>query len=482
MNKPNQEMNMNFTEIREINWNWIRSRRWDLPRDLWGFLMSVDFPNPPTRLSVEKFLKSSVAKPMPEELRKQVNEWLADQPKSDNQTKALGVPIGAGGNVPDDGDGDGFITLVEGGEDNVPDPSPGDSETPLDEVSRVLLAMDQINSEVEKRFGKITTGEQAFEALQKAFPRTRETRRFLQDFAGRGELLPRQKGAIYGLLYGSIINPKAAKMITKLYKDLKDDAAGRAYMSTTRDGFGFYIQHRQPNVPVYRSESELRQDGRMSFYGPLMVEMARRKIPVDKILEFANMAIALHEYGHVENFVVATDTLGITDPTDAYDVLNRTVGLSKEAVARWIDMEMTAVLKERDAQPRGVVEDFPNIWSDEAIETGVRKRVIQIYADDIWDAITKAASDHLSRTEVDSAWSAMSQVSPYAGFNWFEAVAEYFAAQLFVDVPVNPEVDKFSKQMRTKSARVNPKKTRPTVKNGVVEFPFCSGIFVDEES
>lgn len=67
---------MNKAEIDELNDNWIRVRRWDLPTELGPFLNQISFPDPPSSEIAEDFLNSLAARPMPKKLRSEVEEFI----------------------------------------------------------------------------------------------------------------------------------------------------------------------------------------------------------------------------------------------------------------------------------------------------------------------------------------------------------------------------------------------------------------------
>jgi len=67
------------------NSDWTKSRYWGLPTTLDGLLSVIGFSSD----SVEKFLSLPAAKPMPEELRLEVDKYLKElaEPRPINQTK-----------------------------------------------------------------------------------------------------------------------------------------------------------------------------------------------------------------------------------------------------------------------------------------------------------------------------------------------------------------------------------------------------------
>jgi hypothetical protein len=67
------------------NSDWIKSRYWNLPTTLDGLLSVIGF----SANSVEKFLSLPAAKPMPKELRLEVDKYLKELAASSptNQTK-----------------------------------------------------------------------------------------------------------------------------------------------------------------------------------------------------------------------------------------------------------------------------------------------------------------------------------------------------------------------------------------------------------
>jgi len=67
--------------IDELNRGWIHSRSWDLPTTLWRFLNSISFPSTPTSAIAKNFLNTPAAKPMPKELRKEVEKWIESKDK-----------------------------------------------------------------------------------------------------------------------------------------------------------------------------------------------------------------------------------------------------------------------------------------------------------------------------------------------------------------------------------------------------------------
>jgi len=64
--------------IEELNRGWIRSQTWDLPETLWGFLNAISFPSTPSPAIAKEFLDTPAAKPMPKQLRTEVEKWIKD--------------------------------------------------------------------------------------------------------------------------------------------------------------------------------------------------------------------------------------------------------------------------------------------------------------------------------------------------------------------------------------------------------------------
>jgi hypothetical protein len=71
-------MTENKQNIDELNKGWIQSRSWDLPTTLWQFLNAISFPNTLKPAMVKKFLDTPAAKPMPKQLRTEVEKWIKD--------------------------------------------------------------------------------------------------------------------------------------------------------------------------------------------------------------------------------------------------------------------------------------------------------------------------------------------------------------------------------------------------------------------
>ena len=106
-------MELTGQQIEELNDNWIRIRTWDLPTDLLSFLSQISSPETPTATAAANFLKTPAARPMPQKLRAQVEQFIKDSTlkSSKVQSKAAWNTLRLEPYDPDarDGDGDGIV-------------------------------------------------------------------------------------------------------------------------------------------------------------------------------------------------------------------------------------------------------------------------------------------------------------------------------------------------------------------------------------
>ena len=327
----------------------------------------------------------------------------------------------------------------------------------------------EIKKEVEDRFGEIKTQKQAAKALRKVFRKAVELD--LDFDSTKEDLDPSSKGVVVALLHAGMLNKKYANAVISL--------TAKGTMKNGRGTNGGYLGIaglfvRQGRLGASIDFSPKIRKGAVKNVNPnptggdgwmdSVVREAWKSVtsPEDfaDIDEMYGAYIASHEWGHVLHFAKSIEYIGFTMGMDAVDLVGKHNGLSRQEISD----EINRLEADFVAFGLGIVE---------ARHQSRQKFVTDNYQaiDDLW---RDRPFDGLSDEEVDLIEKDDFLISPYAGRDSFEMVAETVSAEkLGHPVPDKETWAKMSAWLSSKSAR---KAVVDILENGDMFVPVCDGL------